>query len=254
MKKRIALIAVLLLIGTCMPAMASESHSGHQDKDKASTMEGHDTAGNHGGEGTFKHEAVVDGVQTQFEIMSLASMNMKAENGATHHVMVKLFDGDGNRIDEVRGKVKLIAPSGKEQTSSLKNYNGVLAANFTFDEQGKYGVICLFKQNETKHLVKFWYPHGGGATLKNKQGGGFLDEPVPGPIAAEKIASIPPIAHYAVIVGVRCRGLLFREEGDAGAVERVVDFKIAANRTRYRYAAGKTLPADRVFQCNGSAE
>jgi hypothetical protein len=162
MKKLTSFIAVLLFIGTCPVAFASEGHSGHGEKNSAS-MEGHSMeAGNHGATKTFKHEAVVDGVKTQFEIMSLASMNMKDENGATHHVMLTLFDSAGDRIEEARGRVKLISPSGKEQTSDLKNYNGVFAANLTIDEHGKYGVICLFKENETKHLVKFWYPHGGG--------------------------------------------------------------------------------------------
>ena len=30
----------------------------------------------------------------------------------------------------------------------------------TNKEKGKYGVICLFKVDGQKHLVKFWYPHG----------------------------------------------------------------------------------------------
>jgi hypothetical protein len=162
MKKVTTLIAVLLIVGANLPAMASDGHSSHADKSKT-TMEGHDMDANHGQSETFKHEAMVDGVKAHFEIMSLASMNMKDDKDATHHVMVKLFNSDGNQIKEADGKVKLIAPSGKEQTSALKNYNGVFAANFTFDEEGKYGVICLFKENETKHLVKFWYPHGGGA-------------------------------------------------------------------------------------------
>ena len=84
---------------------------------------------------------------------------MKDENGATHHVMLKIFNAEGRQIDDARGKVKLIAPSGKEQTASLKNYSGIYAANFKIEEEGKYGVICLFKQNGNKHLVKFWYPH-----------------------------------------------------------------------------------------------
>ena len=33
------------------------------------------------------------------------------------------------------------------------------AANFTFNKKDKYGVICLVKINEEKHIFKFWYPH-----------------------------------------------------------------------------------------------
>ena len=163
MKTIMTLAAMVLILGINPPAIAGQGHSGsHGDKTEAA-MEGHDMGGDHGASGSFKHEAEVDGIKTQFEIMSLASMNMKDENGATHHVMLKLFDGEGNPIKDAKGRVKLIAPSGKEQTSALKNYSGVFAANFTFEEQGKYGVICLFKENDTKHVVKFWYPHGGGA-------------------------------------------------------------------------------------------
>ena len=45
-------------------------------------------------------------------------------------------------------------------TSELKNYSGVLAANFNFTDQGKYGVICLVKNEDKKHVFKFWYEHG----------------------------------------------------------------------------------------------
>ena len=72
----------------------------------------------------------------------------------------KFFDDDMNRqIKNSTGKIKVINPSGKEQTGSLKNYNGVFAANFIFNEKGKYGVICMFKVDERKLLTKFWYPH-----------------------------------------------------------------------------------------------
>ena len=55
------------------------------------------------------------------------------------------------------GKIKVISPSGKEQTETLKDYSGVYAANFTFPEKGNYGVICLFKVGDQQHLIKFWY-------------------------------------------------------------------------------------------------
>ena len=58
------------------------------------------------------------------------------------------------------GKVKLISPSGKEQIANLKGYGGgVFAANFTIDEPGKWGVICLFKDDMGPQTVKFWCPH-----------------------------------------------------------------------------------------------
>jgi hypothetical protein len=42
----------------------------------------------------------------------------------------------------------------------LKNFgSGLFATNFTIDEKGKWGVICLFKDTDGKHTVKFWYDH-----------------------------------------------------------------------------------------------
>jgi hypothetical protein len=106
----------------------------------------------------YANKEVVDGIRTEFQIMSLASMNMKDPGGATHHVMVKVFDDSMNhQINELAGKVKVIAPSGKDQIAALKNYSGVYAANFTLAEKGKYGVICLFKVKDKKCTVKFWY-------------------------------------------------------------------------------------------------
>lgn len=108
----------------------------------------------------FEHQMVDKQVRAEFQIMSLASMNMKDTDGATHHVMVKLFDNSDNQpVKEAVGKIKVIGPDKNEQVNSLKNYNGILAANFTFGQKGKYGVICLLKINGEKHLFKFWYPH-----------------------------------------------------------------------------------------------
>ena len=103
---------------------------------------------------------MVDGIHAEFQIMDLASMNMTDPEGRTHHVMVS-FMKDEQKITQAVGKVKLIAPSGKEQLADLKDFgSGVFAVNFTIDEQGKWGVICLFKDTDGKHTVKFWYTHG----------------------------------------------------------------------------------------------
>ena len=70
------------------------------------------------------------------------------------------FLKNNDKIMEIAGKVKLIAPLGKEQIGNLKDYgSGVYAANFKIDEAGKWGVICLFKHDTGKHTVKFWYEH-----------------------------------------------------------------------------------------------
>ena len=88
-------------------------------------------------------------------------MNMKDPNGATHHVMVKMIhDSMNHPIKDAVGKVKVIGPDGKEQINPLKNYNGIFAANFSFEKTGKYGVISLVKIEGEKHVFKFWYHHG----------------------------------------------------------------------------------------------
>jgi hypothetical protein len=74
--------------------------------------------------------------------------------------MVNLKAADGGMpIKEAVGKIKVIAPDKAEQVSSQKNYSGILAANFTFKEPGKYGVICQLKNQDKKQTFKFWYHH-----------------------------------------------------------------------------------------------
>jgi hypothetical protein len=87
-------------------------------------------------------------------------MNMTSDEGDTHHIMVNLKEADGGApIKQAIGKIKVIAPDKTEQISPLKNYSGILAANFTFKDPGKYGVICLLKNNDKKQVFKFWYHH-----------------------------------------------------------------------------------------------
>jgi hypothetical protein len=93
--------------------------------------------------------------------MSLASMNMKDSEGNTHHVMAKFFEeGKKTQIKDAIGKIKVIAPSGKEQVATLKDYSGIFAGNFLVAEDGKHGIICLFKIGDKKRVAKFWYKPG----------------------------------------------------------------------------------------------
>jgi hypothetical protein len=74
--------------------------------------------------------------------------------------MVNLKEANGGApIKNAVGKIKVIAPDKTEQESPLKNYSGILAANFTFKTPGKYGVICLLKNQDQKQVFKFWYHH-----------------------------------------------------------------------------------------------
>jgi hypothetical protein len=159
MNKIMSLFAMFLFVCSVSSnfGTAGTTHEGHgQTHTPAPTaME------NTGSSDTFTHEAVVNHVRAEFKIMSLASMNMKDPNGATHHVMVNLFHDSTNQpIKDAVGKVKVIGPDGKEQINTLKNYNGIFAANFTFSKNSKYGAVCLVKVDGEKHVFKFWYPHG----------------------------------------------------------------------------------------------
>ena len=110
--------------------------------------------------GTFKYEASEVGIAAEFQVMSLASMNMTSDKEETYHIMVNLKESDGGSpIKDAVGKIKVIAPDKSEQENTLKNYNGILAANFTFKEPGKYGVICLLNYQDKKQVFKFWYNH-----------------------------------------------------------------------------------------------
>ena len=177
MKKTIAVFSVLAVIGWGSTTLAAE----HMSQDDHKAMEGsgmekktgmphddHKAMAEHG-EGkmtgmthgdTFKHHAVVEGMGADFQIMSLAVMNMKDPEGNSHHIMVKLHnDTTKDPVKDAIGNMKVIGPNEQTQTNSLKNYGGIYAANVTFDEPGKYGIICLIKVGEKKHLYKFWYQH-----------------------------------------------------------------------------------------------
>jgi hypothetical protein len=145
--------SLLLVLIVALPAAAGAASSGHSGHGKAD-------AADHGAaaEAVFEHQEAVDGLRAEFQVMSLASMNMKDPDGKTHHIMVKLFDETRNQpIENAVGKIKVIGPDGGEQEGLLKDYSGILAANFSFPQKGKYGVICLFKVDNKKHLIKFWY-------------------------------------------------------------------------------------------------
>lgn len=173
MKQLVLMFACCSLIwagsATAMDSKSSDSgkHEGHgtMEKAKAEPMD-HSKMDHskmdHGSSnegGTFKHAVMVDGIHAEFQVMDLASMKMTDPDGRTHHVMAS-FSKDNEKIAKAVGKVKMIAPSGKEQTADLKDFgSGVFAANFTIDEKGKWGVICLFKDGEGKHTAKFWYDH-----------------------------------------------------------------------------------------------
>ena len=159
MKKRTFLIAVFIVALAAAAALAMQGHDSHGSSDghdmKSDEQMDHSKMG-----GTFTHTATEGGIDAKFQVMSLASMNMTSDKGETHHIMVNLKDADGGApIKSAVGKIKVIAPDKTEQVSPLKNYSGILAANFTFKDKGKYGVICLLKIQDKKQVFKFWYEH-----------------------------------------------------------------------------------------------
>ena len=152
----------LLILGGMLwalsaPSLASAQHQGHGDM----STHGSGGMGQTQSSGTYTHQVVDQGVRAEFQVMSMASMNMKDAGGATHHIMVKFVrEGTNEQIRNVMGRVRVLSPSGKEQVATLKDYSGMYAANFSFTEKGKYEVTCVFKADEQQHLVKFSYPQG----------------------------------------------------------------------------------------------
>jgi hypothetical protein len=175
MKKIIATISILILMGWTASAMAADSMSsnshgavssetgpmkgmGHDQKNM-DTMSGMEHMANMDHQGTYEKQVVTDGIRAKFQVMSLAGMNMKDSNGASHHIMVTFFnDATNQQIKNAIGKIKVINPDKKEQINALKDYNGIYAANFSFDLPGEYGVICLARIDGKDHVYKFWYP------------------------------------------------------------------------------------------------
>lgn len=149
MKYKSIYLTIMFICGLAISSMAAEGHGKHDQMSEENAVPG-----------TFIHHAKVHDIRSEFQIMSLANMNIKSQEGDTHHIMVKFFmEGMAHPISDAIGKIKVIGPDKKEQIKSLENYNGVLVANFTFNKEGRYGVICLFKVNGKKEVIKFWYPH-----------------------------------------------------------------------------------------------
>lgn len=156
MRRWLTLLTLFTIFNLMDAALATDGHQGHTDNSASHSTNVNANATTD----TLTHQEVVEGVRAEFQVMSLAAMNMKDPEGKSHHIMAKFFDASTEKqINNAIGKIKVISPSGKEQVESLQNYSGILAANFDFDENGKYGVICLFKVDDKKRLVKFWYQH-----------------------------------------------------------------------------------------------
>ena len=161
MKTKKRLILAIIFSLSAFPAMAMQGSDMNMKSDDNMTHGEHNMQMNDSAMGgTFKYEASEGGIDARFQVMSLASMNMTSDKGETHHIMVNFKETDGGApIKDAVGKIKVIAPDKSEQVSPLKNYNGILAANFTFEEPGQYGVICLLKHQDKKQVFKFWYTH-----------------------------------------------------------------------------------------------
>ncbi|HYA02799.1 MAG TPA: hypothetical protein VEI04_06770 [Syntrophobacteria bacterium] len=149
-------LVVAMIWGLPDFSMSQSPHQGHGDM--SSTGAG--TMGPASAAGMFTHQVVDQGVRAEFQIMSMASMNMKDAAGATHHVMVKFVrEGTNEQIRDAIARVRVVSPSGKEQVETLKGDGGIYAASFTLADKGTYGVVCVFKVGDQQHLVKFSYPN-----------------------------------------------------------------------------------------------
>lgn len=159
MKKSILSLILVLAFGLSgwNVVDASDEHGTHGSKSGQETMD-HGSMDHSSMGSTFSHEADLDKIRAEFQVMTLESMKMKDPEGNSHHVMVKFFDkATKEQLKKAVGRIKVIGPKGKEQVVDLKSYSGIFAANFSAEKKGKYGIICLFKIGGEKHLAKFWY-------------------------------------------------------------------------------------------------
>jgi hypothetical protein len=158
MKRSILAVLLILAVVYGLPEL-SYAQSLHQGHDMSSHGAG--GMGSAQSSGTYTHQVVDQGVRAEFQIMSMASMNMKDAGGATHHIMVKFVrEGKNEQIRDVMGKIRVVSPSGKEQVETLQDYSGMYAATFSFPEKGTYEVTCVIKADDKQHVIKFSYPHG----------------------------------------------------------------------------------------------
>jgi hypothetical protein len=150
----------LLLVGGTVWALVVPSLAGAQHQGHDMSSHGAGDMGPAQSSGTYTHQVLDQGVRAEFQIMSMASMNMKDPGGATHHIMVNFVrEGKNEQIRNAIARIRVVSPSGKEQVETLKDYSGMYAANFSFPEKGKYEVTCVIKADDKQHVIKFWYPH-----------------------------------------------------------------------------------------------
>lgn len=152
------ILFIILFFATSVYAMKGAGHDGHdmsaKKMDHSSMTQSTKTP-----TGNFVHSSIADGVHGNFQIMSLASMNMKDPDGNTHHIMVS-FSQNEKKMKHVVGSISAISPTGKKQTGVLKNFGGgMYAVNFIFEEAGEWDIICQFKDPSNDHTMNFRYPH-----------------------------------------------------------------------------------------------
>ena len=113
--------------------------------------------------GDVAHQEVIDGVKATFKVMSMKDhmkgMEMPKGMKETHHIAVDFKDAkSGKALTEGEVKIKVQNPDQAEQTKDLMGMQGHFGADFEFDKNGNYGVMCKFKLKDGKICqAKFWY-------------------------------------------------------------------------------------------------
>ena len=157
--KGVVLILSLLFFVSSAFAMKGSEHSGHDMSDHK--MDHGSMAKDHAdaSPGVYKHTDKADGLNATFQVMSLASMNMKDPEGKTHHIMAS-FSRNDQKMKEVAGNIVVVSPTGKEQAGRLIHFGGgMYAVNFTFDEAGEWQVRCQIIDRDKEYTKEFKYPH-----------------------------------------------------------------------------------------------
>ena len=119
-----------LVAGTTVAKEGEKGHTGMQHGQAMDKTTEHTTM-----EGIFKHHATTDGIRSEYQMMSLASMNMTSDKGETHHIMVNLSNADTGTPDG--------ASRGQDETHNREWFQFVHSTRPSEEERYKWADAIL---------------------------------------------------------------------------------------------------------------
>ncbi len=97
----------------------------------------------------------VCGMNRQKTTKAKAMLNTKKNN---HRIEIVTEDAkSGDIINDVKVKIKVIAPNNKSEEKVLNKGMNSFGNEFNFNLKGKYGIIALIRINNKDKVAKFFY-------------------------------------------------------------------------------------------------